>query len=213
MRFQMITSTQSQRLHFGARVLLKALSLNFSCLIFLSSSFASAQVAVTATPTFSPAASTYSSGQTVSISTTTPSATIYYTTNGTTPTINSTVYSGAITVSASARIEAIATANGLSTSAVGSAIYSIGSLAAPSCSGMSLGNGASLNGFIPFSSTNAWNTNIASALVDANSSAIVAAPGFAAVVPASRFWGRKTNLEFLYVVVDSTATLPLCRST
>ncbi len=206
MRFQTITSTQSQGLHFGARVFAKALAaLNFCCLVFLFSSFTSAQVAVTATPTFSPAASTYSSAQMVSISTTTPSATIYYTTNGTTPTINSTVYSGAIIVSASERVEAIATANGLSTSAVGSAIYSIGSLAAPSCSGMSLGNGASLNGFIPFSSTNAWNTNIASALVDANSSAIVAAPGFAGWYLHPDF-GAENESGIPYVVVDSTAT-------
>ena len=35
---------------------------------------------------------------------------------------------------------------------------------AGACSGMSLGNGASLNGFVPFPRTNAWNTNIAGAL-------------------------------------------------
>ena len=49
-----------------------------------------------ATPSFSPAAGTYSSAQTVTISTTAPSATIYYTTNGATPTTSSTVYSGPI---------------------------------------------------------------------------------------------------------------------
>ena len=38
-----------------------------------------------ATPTFSPAAGTYSSAQTVTISTTTGGATIRYTTDGTTP--------------------------------------------------------------------------------------------------------------------------------
>src|SRR3984957_11190050 len=45
-----------------------------------------------ATPTFSPAAGSYSSAQTVSISTTSPApTTIYYTTNGTTPTTSSAV--------------------------------------------------------------------------------------------------------------------------
>jgi len=42
-----------------------------------------------------------------------------------------------------------------------------------SCSGMSLGRGASLNGFIPFTSDNAWNQNIFNAAVDPNSDAII----------------------------------------
>ena len=44
---------------------------------------------------------------------------------------------------------------------------------AQSCSGMSLGTGASLNGFIPFPADNAWNQNIANAEVDPNSNAII----------------------------------------
>jgi hypothetical protein len=44
---------------------------------------------------------------------------------------------------------------------------------AQSCSGMSLGRGASLNGFIPFPSDNAWNQDISSAPVDPNSGAII----------------------------------------
>jgi hypothetical protein len=67
---------------------------------------------VTATPTFSPAAGTYTAAQSVTISDTKPGATIYYTTNGTTPTTSSTVYSGPITVSASETLEAMATASG-----------------------------------------------------------------------------------------------------
>jgi hypothetical protein len=41
------------------------------------------------------------------------------------------------------------------------------------CSGMSLGIGASLNGFISFSPDSLWNQNIASASVDPNSDAII----------------------------------------
>jgi hypothetical protein len=44
---------------------------------------------------------------------------------------------------------------------------------ASACSQISLGQGASLNGFIPFPSDNAWNMNIAAAPVDPNSSAII----------------------------------------
>jgi hypothetical protein len=78
-----------------------------------------------ATPTFSPGAGTYASTQTVNISSATLSATIYYTTNGTTPTTSSTLYAGPVTVSSSETLEAIATANGYSTSAAGSAAYTV----------------------------------------------------------------------------------------
>src|SRR6202011_4420435 len=44
---------------------------------------------------------------------------------------------------------------------------------ATACSGMSLGPGASLNGVIPFPANNAWNQNIATALVDPNSNALI----------------------------------------
>ena len=44
---------------------------------------------------------------------------------------------------------------------------------AQTCSEMSLGIGASLNGFIPFPADNLWNQNIASAPVDPNSAAII----------------------------------------
>jgi hypothetical protein len=78
-----------------------------------------------ATPTFSPAAGTYSSPQTVTISSTTPSATIYYTTDGTTPNTSSAVYSGPLAVSSPQTIKAIGTAVGYTASAVGSAAYTI----------------------------------------------------------------------------------------
>ena len=85
-----------------------------------------------ATPTFNPAAGTYSTSQTVTISDGTSGATIYYTTNGTTPTTASNTYSTAITVSATETLEAIAAKAGYSNSAVGSAAYTItGTVATP----------------------------------------------------------------------------------
>jgi hypothetical protein len=41
------------------------------------------------------------------------------------------------------------------------------------CNGLSLGQGASLNGFVPFPSNSLWNTNISHAAVDPNSAAII----------------------------------------
>jgi hypothetical protein len=80
---------------------------------------------VAAAPTFSPAAGTYTTSQTVTISDATSGTTIYYTTNGTTPTTSSTKYTGAITVSATATLAAIAVESGYSNSAVATAAYII----------------------------------------------------------------------------------------
>ncbi len=76
------------------------------------------------TPTFSPAAGGYGPSQTVVISTITAGSTIYYTTNNTTPTTSSSVYSTAITVSATQTLQAFAVKGGLIDSGVGRAIAS-----------------------------------------------------------------------------------------
>jgi LysM repeat protein len=79
-------------------------------------------------PTFSLAAGTYTTSQSVTISDATAGTTIYYTTNGTTPTTSSTKYTGAITVSATETLEAIAVESGYSNSPVATAAYSIASV-------------------------------------------------------------------------------------
>jgi hypothetical protein len=95
---------------------------------YSNSAFASAayKMALTAaTPTFSLAAGTYKSEQSVTLSDTTPGAAIYYTTNGTGPTTSSTIYSGPVSVGASEVIEAIAVASGYATSGLARADYVI----------------------------------------------------------------------------------------
>jgi hypothetical protein len=82
-----------------------------------------------ATPTFSPVAGTYSSAQSVTVSSTDSGLSgfaMYYTTDGSTPTTGSTLYTGAITVSASETIKVLAVATGYINSAVASGTYTIG---------------------------------------------------------------------------------------
>ena len=78
-----------------------------------------------ATPTFDPAAGTKSGAQSVTISCASEGATIYYTTDNTTPSTGSTEYSGAIPVSESETIKAIAVIDGWTNSDVASAAYTI----------------------------------------------------------------------------------------
>jgi hypothetical protein len=77
-------------------------------------------------PTFSPAAGTYGSTQTVSILDSTPNASIYYSTTGPAST-GSTLYTGPIQVASTETISAVAIAPGFIESPEGMASYTIGS--------------------------------------------------------------------------------------
>ncbi|HXB01788.1 MAG TPA: chitobiase/beta-hexosaminidase C-terminal domain-containing protein [Opitutaceae bacterium] len=74
-------------------------------------------------PVFSPAPSTYSAAQSVSI-TSAGATSIYYTTNGTTPTTSSTLYAGPVSISTTTTLRAIGV-NTSGSSAVTSGIYTI----------------------------------------------------------------------------------------
>jgi hypothetical protein len=78
-----------------------------------------------ATPTFSLPAGTYNTVENVTITDSTPNATIYYTTDGTAPLASSTTaaYTGAIQVSATETIQAIAVAPNYVNSPVASVAY------------------------------------------------------------------------------------------
>jgi hypothetical protein len=115
--------------------------------------------------------------------------------SGTPTTAGSTPFS--VTVADSTTPTALSLTSNLS--------ITVNTTAGPSCGNMSTGNGASLNGYVPFPSTNLWNTNIASAPVDPNSAAIIGAltgsklhPDFSNVVDG--------NYGIPYVVVDSSVT-------
>jgi hypothetical protein len=82
-----------------------------------------------ATPTFNPGAGTYLGTQSVTLSDSTSGSTIFYTLDGTQPATtaggSTFQYSGAITVTSTKTIKALATASGLTTSATASATYTI----------------------------------------------------------------------------------------
>lgn len=80
---------------------------------------------IVSTPTFSPAAGTYNSPQSIAISCATDGATIRYTTDGSTPTASSTAYTDPISVTADTTIKAIGMLSGKTDSAVASASYVI----------------------------------------------------------------------------------------
>ncbi|HWZ96086.1 MAG TPA: choice-of-anchor tandem repeat GloVer-containing protein [Opitutaceae bacterium] len=91
-----------------------------------------------AAPTFSPAAGTYTSAQTVTISTATSGASIRFTTDGSTPTeTHGAIYSGAIVLNKVTTLEAIAYESGMADSYVMSGLYTISTqsqVAKPVCS-------------------------------------------------------------------------------
>ena len=83
------------------------------------------ELAHVANPTFTPAAGSYISVQTVSLACATEGATIYYTLDGTDPTTESTEYAEAFTVSATTTVKAMAVKEGMNNSDVVSATYTI----------------------------------------------------------------------------------------
>lgn len=73
------------------------------------------------------------------------------------------------------------------------------------CSRMSTGQTANLNGFVPFTSSNLWNTDISSAPVDPNSNSIIS--NWVGSVNVHPDWGTDPTYGIPYVVVDGKQPL------
>lgn len=73
------------------------------------------------------------------------------------------------------------------------------------CDVMSTGAGASLNGFVPFTGSNLWNTDISAAPVDPNSNSIIT--NWVGSVNVHPDWGTDPTYGIPYVVVDGTQPL------
>lgn len=74
-----------------------------------------------------------------------------------------------------------------------------------SCSGMSTGQGANLNGFVPFTGSSLWNTDISTASVDPNSNSIIT--NWVGAVKIHPDWGTDPTYGIPYVVVDGNQPL------
>ncbi len=101
-------------------------------------------------------------------------------TNATTVTLDGSTVSGASsTVSPPATRTYVLVATGSGGSATASITVSVGTVAPTfgDFSGADLGNGANLNGAIPFPADNAWNQDISTLPVDANSANLIASIG------------------------------------
>ena len=73
------------------------------------------------------------------------------------------------------------------------------------CNGMSPGQGASLGGFVPFTSGSEWNTDVSSAPVDPNSATIIS--NFVGSVNVHPDFGADPTYGIPYVVVDGSQSL------
>ena len=73
------------------------------------------------------------------------------------------------------------------------------------CNVMSVGQTASLNGFVPFSNSSLWNSDISSAPVDPNSNSIIA--NWVGSVNVHPDWGTDPTYGIPYVVVNGSQSL------
>ena len=125
---------------------------------YLVNKYALTGATICAAPSFTPAAGSYSSTQTVTIGTATGGATIRYTTDGSTPTeANGTVYSTAVNISATTTLQALAYKAGMADSSVTSGVYTIGSSSLPATGMLLWLKADAITGLSNGGSVNNWN--------------------------------------------------------
>jgi hypothetical protein len=101
---------------------LKATNYTFT---FKNGTLTVTSLGVAAAPVFQLPGGTYTGTQSVTLTSSTPGAVVYYALHGAVPTTSSTKYTGAITVTATETIQAIAVAPGYTNSPIAKATYTI----------------------------------------------------------------------------------------
>jgi hypothetical protein len=164
----------------------------------------------TPAPVFAPLAGTYTAGQEVTLSDPNSAAKIYYTTNGTTPTTSSSKYTGAIKVSATETIKAIAVAPGYTPSGVGSAKYIIATapvVTTKPATGVSA-SGATLNAAVTAdnATTQYWFAyGTSEAVLPSTTSKVPGLTGTTATAVSAKLAGLKMKTKYYFKVVASNA--------
>lgn len=165
----------------------------------------------TAAPSFTPAAGTYTSAQTVTLTSTTSGAVIYYTTNGSTPSTSSTKYAApGIKVTATETVNAIAVAPGYAQSGVATAAYVIATapVVITSAAANLSSSGATLNGTVnPENSTTqywfAYGTS--KTALSSTTAAATGLTGATAIPVTAVLTGLNTKTTYYFQVVAQNA--------
>lgn len=179
-----------------------------------------------ATPTFSPAAGTFISTQSVSILCETEGATIYYTTNGETPTTESNVYSNPFNVSTTTTVKALAVKENYIDSEIATAEYTFPQLMTiAEARTLTSNEYALVEGIVTFIDSRSIYIQDATAgiVLYLNSNTV---PADLAIGDEVRAYGRKTvynglteltdingSSEAAFVIISSDNELPLAAKT
>jgi len=126
------SKTYTEPITVSSDIIIKAIAMKsgWESSKVVSASYAVVFLVVSA-PTFTPAAGSYASAQSVALTSATSGASIYYSTNGASPDSSSSLYSSPLNINVSCTVKAIAVKSQWGDSTISSASYTINNAATP----------------------------------------------------------------------------------